>query len=134
MEDILNQKSNGIAFSVINKGIIETDTRNLLSRLDDNLDICKPDMVIAMMGVNDPGRRLVYRKTGENRFLRLLSELKAVKLVKLLWLRARDTFQEEQKPVSNEQENISFFGEREPAPPSSSREKNKRRIPQGVKK
>jgi len=53
LEEILNQRNTGIKFSVIDKGLSGVHTEVILSQLENNLDIYKPDMVVAMIGVND---------------------------------------------------------------------------------
>ncbi|MGE0268125.1 MAG: tetratricopeptide repeat protein [Candidatus Omnitrophota bacterium] len=54
METILNQRNIGITFSVINKGIPGIYTEGILARLNENLEKYKPDLVITMIGINDP--------------------------------------------------------------------------------
>lgn len=53
LEKILNQSGARIRFSVINKGVCGTSTTGLLGELEENLKKYKPNMVIAMMGIND---------------------------------------------------------------------------------
>jgi tetratricopeptide (TPR) repeat protein len=53
LEEILNEKSAEVKFSVIDKGVSGTITDTILLRLEDNLDDYHPDMVITMMGIND---------------------------------------------------------------------------------
>ncbi len=53
LEIILNSKSK-IKFKVFNEGVPATTTYDILQNLEKNLDKYKPDMVIVMMGVNDP--------------------------------------------------------------------------------
>jgi len=55
LEEILNKRNIGIRFSVIDKGIIGTNTFVILSQLKQNLDIYKPNMVVIMAGMNDTG-------------------------------------------------------------------------------
>lgn len=54
METILNNRNLGIKFSVINKGVPGIYTEGILARLNENLEKYKPDMVITMIGINDP--------------------------------------------------------------------------------
>jgi Tfp pilus assembly protein PilF len=75
--EVLNQRNTGIKFSVINGGVAGIDTSNIVARLDDNLNKYKPDMVIAMMGINDESPIIPYAGT---------SVFKVYKLTKLLWL------------------------------------------------
>lgn len=60
LEDILNQCNIGIKFSVIDKGVIETNTAAILLSLEENLNKYKPDMVVTMMGEND--KDIMYYK------------------------------------------------------------------------
>ena len=53
LDHILNQRNVGITFSVINKGVIGTNTLNILNNLESNLDEYRPDLVVVMMGVNE---------------------------------------------------------------------------------
>lgn len=53
LEEILNQSNIGIKFSVINKGLVAADTSTIISQLEHNLDKYHPDLVVAMMGIND---------------------------------------------------------------------------------
>jgi tetratricopeptide (TPR) repeat protein len=53
LEEILNQSNTDIKFSVIDRGVVGINSIDILSRLEDNLNIYRPDMVITMMGNND---------------------------------------------------------------------------------
>lgn len=53
LEEILSRRNNKIKFSIINKGIPGSDTTFILAQLEDNLNKYNPDMVIAMMGINE---------------------------------------------------------------------------------
>jgi len=53
LEEILNQKKISIKFSVINKGVPATNSTAIVSLLEENLDKYHPDMVVAMMSIND---------------------------------------------------------------------------------
>jgi len=77
LETILNSKNLGIKFSVINKGVPGIFTEGILARLDDHLDKYKPDMVIAMMGINDP-------LTENKNYFALLKKIKLYKLMTFL--------------------------------------------------
>ena len=58
LEETLNRSSIGIKFSVIDKGTPAMDTSFIAAHLKENLEEYKPDMVIAMMGINDGGPHL----------------------------------------------------------------------------
>ncbi len=53
LQDVLNRRFPGIKFSVINRGVPGMSTGAILKALEGNLDKYAPDMVIAMMGIND---------------------------------------------------------------------------------
>jgi len=53
LERMLNAKSPQKKFTVINKGIISTTTDYILTHIDQNLDMNKPQLAIVMMGIND---------------------------------------------------------------------------------
>ena len=82
LEEILNKRNIGISFSVIDKGIVGTNTFIILSQLKQNLDIYKPDMVIVMAGYNDVGIKYyedipeattwVFQHCSVYRFIRLI--------------------------------------------------------------
>lgn len=86
---ILEKRVPGIKFSVINKGTPGVDTAYLLSRLEDNLRLYKPNMVVTMMGINDQaadvahGGRLL-------RGIRYIKRLRLYKLLKVFWTKVRE--------------------------------------------
>ncbi len=53
LERMLNEHSKTKRFTVINKGVIGTNTDYIREHVDQNLDQYKPQLVIVMMGVND---------------------------------------------------------------------------------
>jgi tetratricopeptide (TPR) repeat protein len=57
LEQVLNQHHMGTRFSVIDKGKSATDSFFILSRVESYLAEYHPDMVVAMMGINDSGVR-----------------------------------------------------------------------------
>jgi len=63
LEEILNEKSSSVKFSVINEGCASVNTSTILTHLEGNLDKYRPDMVVAMMGINDhPHTSLTFNK------------------------------------------------------------------------
>ncbi|HTY44611.1 MAG TPA: hypothetical protein VMD52_01300, partial [Patescibacteria group bacterium] len=52
LQEALDKRHTGVTFSVIDRGVIATDTPAILRRLEENLATYKPDMVVAMMGFN----------------------------------------------------------------------------------
>ena len=53
LESILNERADGVSFTVVNGGMPATTTDAILKELPKNLDLHHPDIVVAMMGVND---------------------------------------------------------------------------------
>ncbi|MBN1385149.1 MAG: tetratricopeptide repeat protein [Elusimicrobia bacterium] len=87
LQRILNQNDAGLKFSVINKGIIGTDTSVIVSRLEYNLSKYKPDMVVTMMGINDERKYIVpYKDTATSKVMQFFKSFRTYKLVKLLYL------------------------------------------------
>ncbi len=54
LEKILNSRQNTIKFKVINKGVPSTTTDQILARVQNYFTEYQPQMVVAMMGINDP--------------------------------------------------------------------------------
>ena len=84
--EVLNSRSDGVRFAVIDGGIPAVGTGFILEHLEEDLDRYRPDMVIAMMGINDELEILAY-KSGTG--LPLLDSLRVVQLARLAWLRLR---------------------------------------------
>lgn len=57
LEELLNQRSPDRKFSVIDRGVAGTNSSSIMSRLEAELDKYHPDIVVAMMGINDPPYR-----------------------------------------------------------------------------
>ena len=55
LEQVLNRHNIGMRFSVIDKGRATSNTLYILSRVESYLTEYHPDMVVAMMGINDKG-------------------------------------------------------------------------------
>jgi len=54
LEKILNSRQSKIKFKVINKGVPSTTTDQILARVEHYFTEYQPQMVVAMMGINDP--------------------------------------------------------------------------------
>lgn len=87
LEKILNQSKIGIEFSVIDKGIVGTNTSVILSLLEANLDKYRPDMVIAMMGINDAGKHMPLEAPSSSKIVQVLRSFRVYKMARFLWLR-----------------------------------------------
>jgi Flp pilus assembly protein TadD len=71
-------------FSVINCGIPSVNSTRLLSQLNKDLDKYDPDMVIAMMGINDGEDYVFFEAQNIPALKRFLSSFKVYRLMKLL--------------------------------------------------
>lgn len=81
--EILNARSLR-EFSVVNKGIPDGDTPTIMAELEKNLDIYCPDMVVAMMGINDGREKFDPDKALKASRFRLDDGLKALRLISLV--------------------------------------------------
>lgn len=86
LEKILNERNIGVKFSVINLGIPGTNTTFIVSQLEDNLNRYKPDMVIAMMGINDRKDIVPYEDASPKKNKLFLQKFNTYKLTRLIWL------------------------------------------------
>lgn len=82
LEEILNQSNIGIKFKVINKGTPGIDTSYIASQLEHNLKRYKPDMVIAMMGINDAQNLVIFE---QEVFSKILKHFRVYKLIRNIW-------------------------------------------------
>ncbi len=81
LEKILNNKSQGkIKFKVFNEGVPGTTSQIILSKLSSNLDKYRPNMVITMLGYNDPSDSRVYYEESGWKFLKIPKFLRWIKL------------------------------------------------------
>jgi len=94
LQEILNQSNMGIKFIVINKGKGGIDTSVILSNLEDNLSQCQPDMVTAMMGINDEPHYIPYDIITTSKPKNFFKSFRSYKLMRLLWLYIVTTFRE----------------------------------------
>jgi tetratricopeptide (TPR) repeat protein len=83
LEEILNQRNIGIKFSVVDKGKVGTNTVVILSQIESYLGEYHPDMVVAMMGINDYGSDVPYERSALSKTMR---SIRTYKLARLLWL------------------------------------------------
>jgi tetratricopeptide (TPR) repeat protein len=86
LEQVLNQRNIGVRFSVTDKGKIGTETAFILSHVEAYLTEYHPDMVIAMMGINDWGKHIPFEAvaaSGETPFVRCLRIYKLARFLGL---------------------------------------------------
>lgn len=86
LDDILNHSGSRIKFTVIDKGVPAINTNWIIDHLEKNLETYKPDMVIAMMGINDYGEHLPREAVATSKVTFLFQSLKTYKLIRFLWL------------------------------------------------
>lgn len=84
LEDALNANQVGVKFGVIDAGQAGTDTGVILADLEKNLDRYRPDMVVAMMGINDSDRFLETRLERDSFWKICLSSLKVYQLARFV--------------------------------------------------
>jgi len=82
LENILNERGEGLKFTVINKGVPAVNTSFILKNLEKNLDKYNPDMVVAMMGVNDVNIQYNRKKASKQTFPSKLKSFRVFKLIK----------------------------------------------------
>lgn len=86
LENILNKRNIGIKFRVINKGIEGVESTVIVSKLKKNLEKYNPDMVIAMMGVNDWVGTIAYENSSEIKLKLFIKNFRVYKLGRALWV------------------------------------------------
>jgi tetratricopeptide (TPR) repeat protein len=85
LEKILNEKRLNRNFVVIDGGMASVNSDFLIKRLPENIERYRPDMIIAMMGINDSH----YIPSG-GVVRSLSSKIKLYKLLRLLWWDLRE--------------------------------------------
>ena len=86
LERSLNARGKGVSFSVINRGLPAVTTDVIVGHLEENLARYGPDVVVAMMGINDPADADV---TGGQRLTAFVEALRTYKLLRWIWLGTR---------------------------------------------
>lgn len=92
LEEALDRHGIGIKFSVIDKGIGATDTSFILSQLESNIERYHPDLVVAMIGINDGGTHMPAGFSSDSKTF--FNSLKIYKLAKLLILHMQSKIRE----------------------------------------
>ena len=86
LEQAINGRNLGIRFSVIDRGISGATTSLLMNRLESGLKAYHPDMVVAMMGINDRGPHMPFEPKTKSKTVRLIWTLKTYKLARISWM------------------------------------------------
>jgi len=60
MQEILNQQHLGVGVAVVNQGRSGAETHVIVEQLKKDLETFSPNLVVAMMGINDAGRTHAY--------------------------------------------------------------------------
>lgn len=92
LEAMLNSRNLGMKFSVINRGVVGTDTTRILGQLDEDYNKYKPQIVITMMGANDEGEHLPRVSGATAGAKSLLMNMRTYKLIALLGLHIKTKF------------------------------------------
>lgn len=90
LEQILNQSSEKIKYTVINKGIVSVSLEYLMNLVDQFLIDYKPNIVVAMLGLNDGS--VAYYKDINYVDKQLFDFLKVYKFTKLLLMNVKDKY------------------------------------------
>ncbi len=85
LERILNEQQKGKVFEVINRGIPGSDSADIVAALNKNLDFYKPDMVIAMVGINDTPKTVIYKDSLSDKIKVYVGAVRIVRVGKFLW-------------------------------------------------
>jgi len=86
LEQALNGRDLGIRFSVIDRGLRAANSSMLMNRLGSGLETYHPDMVVAMMGINDRGPHMPFEPETRFKTVRLIRTLKTYKLARISWM------------------------------------------------
>ena len=87
LEKILNDRNVGVRFKIINKGIPGCDSSVQLSHLNNNLKMYSPNLVVAMLGINDGRGVFDYSANMQPNKLKLFfTGLRVYKLTRIFWV------------------------------------------------
>ena len=86
LERELNGRHLGLSFSVIDRGLNATDSSVLVDRTEEYLETYVPDMVVAMMGINDDGPHMPYEPETSSKFVLSIRSLRTYKLARISWM------------------------------------------------
>jgi tetratricopeptide (TPR) repeat protein len=109
LQKILNQRNIGIKFKVINKGGNQSDTRFILSHLEENLNRYNPDMVITMMGCND--KNMKYYENIPDKDTLLFKKFRTYRFFRVIWNEFMNKFKKTgfYKPNAQEKDVTGYF-------------------------
>jgi formylglycine-generating enzyme required for sulfatase activity/tetratricopeptide (TPR) repeat protein len=87
LERALDGRHIGTGFSVIDRGRIGLNTTVSLKLLEADLDAYHPNMVVAMMGINDSGPHMLYEPEASSKIVRFIKTPRTYKLTRIAWQR-----------------------------------------------
>ena len=88
LEELLNRGQSGRNVRVINRGLVGIRTDGVAREIEGWLDEDRPHLVITMLGINDEGNVLVYRRGGARPWV--VEHIRTFRLLGLLWRSAFD--------------------------------------------
>ena len=83
LERSLNGRNLGIRFSVIDRGLVGAYSSVLVDRMEADLETYHPDMVVAMMGINEYGPHMPYEPETRSKIVRFIRALRTYKLARI---------------------------------------------------
>lgn len=83
LERILNSSNLSVKIRVVNKGLVRSNSSDIVFNMQDNIAKYNPDIVIVMTGINDSGNVLYENQAGISKgsFINNLKHMKLFKLV-----------------------------------------------------
>ena len=99
----LNRNDRGVKFAVFDQGKGGTNTNIILKDAETYLDQYHPDMVVAMMGINDGIGYLPQEDPSASAMTLFLQSFKTYKLARMLWLHMVIRAQEADLPIGASQ-------------------------------
>ena len=110
LESILTQRFVRRQFKVINKGLVSKTSQDILSQLKENLDRYKPQLVIAMIGINDNRFPMTPVTVGE-KIERVLERSRVYKLFKMIKLHLKQKLVEKRASPNAKVEHDEYMQE-----------------------
>lgn len=104
LEEYLERSGIGVDFTIIDKGRISTQTSEIVYKLPHYLKEYSPDLVITMMGVNDPIGD--YSETVESTHKKHSYPFKTFKLLHLLYLHIREHLERRNTARADESQGV----------------------------
>jgi tetratricopeptide (TPR) repeat protein len=102
LKEYFGNKITNINFSVIDKGLIGTNSDEIISKIDNFINQFHPDIIVAMMGINDTGNIIPYEQRPADKFISALRSLKTFKLFMMIKIHIKNKIKEaEEKRLIN---------------------------------